>query len=159
MLYAHILHDDAGYSVIYSVNYKLSDFGKKELVDTLFEETSDLVLLDKTIVKWKEAHGVGNLSGFQDFSGAGVELSAEKLVEFLRIEIHRLSKILEEDRQEKLKQESLLRKACARIFEYETVIDFQKRDIQALELELQKSDVGEDGEEALKENIPKIVYH
>lgn len=161
MLFAHILHDKLGYLVVYSMDYKITKFGDKELVDTLFEETSDLVLLDKIIVKWKEAHGIENLRGFQNLSGVSVEPSPGDIIERLRKEIHRLSKMLEEEQLVRQEMESNLRRMQAVIFELNTTVEFQNDDIRTLELELQRSDGdGEDcGEHPARTDIRKITWH
>ena len=107
MIYAHIFEHESAVYVWYRYPFEFNNESEEKLLEnkilaTLFEESGDMVLLDKQIAQWKEANGVEKVLGFEDFSGMAFPDDKEYIFA-LRQEAHRTAAYLERERKEKEK--------------------------------------------------------
>lgn len=137
MMYAHLFEADGKIYAWYRYPFKFQNAGEEKLLEdkiltTLFEETGDLILLDKQIAEWKQTHGIENIHGFEDFSGMSFP-DSDELISMLRQEAYRTAAYLEQERKEKAelqeKYNYVLKLASKRIFEYQTIVELLESEV------------------------------
>ena len=138
MMYAHIFEHEEKFYVLYGYPFKFKNKEQEErlkdkILITLFEESGNVVLLDKQIRQWMEANGVEKLSGFDDMSGMGAYGDSEYISQ-LRQEAHRTAAFLEREREEKMLLGEKLKRAEKFLELAQKVIDYYESADEAMNM-------------------------